>query len=89
MAEQLQRPHKLTLDHRKDLTVIGVTEVVSFDDSTAVLRTEQGTLLVHGNALQLKTLSTDGGQVVVEGTVSALVYEDTGSKGGWKRRLFG
>ena len=89
MAEQLQLPHKLILDHRKDLTVTGVTEVVSFDDSTAVLRTEQGTLLVHGSALQLKTLSTDGGQVVVEGNVSALVYENTGNKGGWKRRLFG
>lgn len=89
MAEPIQMPHKLVLNNRKDLTVTGVTEVVSFDDSTAVLRTEQGTLLVHGNALQLKTLSTDGGQVAVEGNVSALIYEDTGSRGGWKRRLFG
>ena len=89
MAEQLQPPHKLILNHRKDLTVTGVTEVISFDDSTAVLRTEQGTLLVHGTGLQLKTLSTDGGQVVVEGNVAALIYEDTGNKGGWKRRLFG
>ena len=89
MAEQFQLPHKLVLSNRKDLTVTGVTEVISFDESAAVLRTEQGTLLVHGNALQLKTLSTDGGQVAVEGNVSALIYEETGSKGGWKRRLFG
>ena len=89
MAEQIQLPHKLVLTNRRDLTVSGVTEVVSFDDSAAVLRTEQGTLLVHGNTLQLKTLSTDGGQIVVEGNVSALVYEDSGNKSGWKRRLFG
>ena len=89
MAEQIQLPHKLVLTNRRDLTITGVTEVVSFDDSAAVLRTEQGMLLVHGNALQLKTLSTDGGQVAVEGNVSALIYEDTRSKGGRKRRLFG
>ena len=89
MAEPIPLPHRLTLTNRRDLSVTGVTEVVSFDDSTAVLRTEQGILLVHGDALQLKTLSTDGGQVVVEGNVSALIYEDTGNKGGRKRRLFG
>lgn len=89
MAEPLQLPHKLILNNRKDLTVTGVTEVVSFDESATVLRTEQGILVVHGTGLQLKTLSTDGGQVAVEGAVSALIYEDTGSRGGWKRRLFG
>lgn len=89
MAEEQKLPHKLTLDERKKLTMNGVTEVVSFDDTTVVLRTGLGTLVVQGRELQLKTLSLDGGQVAVEGTVSALTYEEPRPSGGWVHRLFG
>lgn len=88
MGEE-QLPHKLTLSDRKTLTMTGVTEVVSFDDTAVVLQTALGTLLVQGQQLQLKTLSLDGGQVEVLGTVSALSYEERRATGGWKRRLFG
>ena len=81
-------PHKLLLDERRQLTVSGVTEVVSFDDSTVVLQTSLGTLIVQGRELQLKTLSLEGGQVAVDGTVTALVYEEPRT-GGWRQRLFG
>ena len=85
MEEHL--PHKLQLNERQQLTMTGVTEVVSFDETTVVLQTGLGTLMVHGQNLQLKTLSLDGGQVAVEGNVSALVYEEP-RLGGW-RRFFG
>lgn len=88
MAEQ-QMVHALRLDQRKNLTMTGVTEVVSFDDTAVVLRTELGTLTVQGQGLRLKTLSTDGGQVAVTGEVSALSYEEPRAPGGWLRRLFG
>lgn len=82
-------PHKLTLNGRQQLTMTGVTEVVSFDDSAVVLRTELGTLVVQGRELQLKTLSAEGGQVAVEGSVSSLSYEEPRAQGGWLRRLLG
>ena len=88
MAEQ-QFPHKLTLDERQQLTMTGVTEVVSFDDSAVVLRTELGTLLVQGSNLQLKTLNVDGGQVEVTGNVSAIVYEEPRQRSAWLGRLLG
>ena len=81
--------HDLTLKGRKKLTVTGVGEVVSFDETAVVLRTELGVLLVQGNGLQLKTLSVEGGQVAVEGNVSALSYEEPRASGGWLRRLLG
>ena len=82
-------PHKLQLTGREQLTMTGVTEVVSFDDSAVILRTELGTLVVQGRELQLKTLSTDGGQVAVQGNVASLVYEEPSRKGGWLNRLLG
>ena len=87
MAQELM-PHDLQLKERNRLTMTGVSEVVSFDENTVVLQTSLGTLVVQGRELQLKTLSLDGGQVAVDGTVTALTYEEPRS-GGWRQRLFG
>ena len=83
--EQEHLPHKLQLVERQQLTMTGVTEVVSFDDTTVVLQTSLGTLVVQGQELQLKNLSLEGGQVSVSGTVSALIYEEPRQGGGWGR----
>ena len=79
-------PHKLQLNKRKKLTMTGVTEVVSFDETAVVLQTSLGLLIVQGQQLQLKNLSLEGGQVAVEGDINALSYEEP-RQGGW-RRLF-
>lgn len=89
MAEQKVFPHRLSLNERKDLTVTGVTEVVSFDEEAVILKTSLGTLNVHGQQLQLKTLSTNGGQVEISGTIDAMIYQQNKPEGGWLRRLFG
>ncbi len=60
MAEELTLPHKLNLTQRKNLTMTGVTEVVSFDETAVVLKTGLGQLTVHGQGLQLKNLSLEG-----------------------------
>ena len=86
MAEQM--PHDLALKGRQKLTVTGVSEVVSFDETAVVLQTGMGILMVHGQGLQLRELSVEGGQTCVEGSVSALVYEEP-RQGGWLRRLMG
>ena len=85
MDEQL--PHSLTLEERSRLTMTGVTEVVRFEDTAVVLRTCLGTLIVQGQQLQLKTLALEGGQVEVNGKVSALVYEQNRQGGSWLERL--
>ena len=85
--QHIQLPHKLTLSERKNLTMNGVTEVVSFDDRAVVLRTDLGVLTVHGQNLQLKNLSLDGGQVAVDGNVAALIYEEPRQERGWLGRL--
>lgn len=88
MAEE-HLPHRLQLNERRQLTMTGVTEVVSFEDTAVVLQTSLGTLIVQGRELQLKTLSLEGGQVAVDGSVSSLTYEEPRAAGGWRHRLFG
>lgn len=84
--EETHLPHKLQLNERRQLTMNGVTEVVSFDEGSVVLQTSLGTLIVQGQQLQLKTLSLEGGQVAVDGSISALIYEEP-RPSGWRRLL--
>ena len=85
--EELKLPHKLVLNERKNLTMTGVTEVVSFDDTSVVLRTALGTLEIQGQQLVLKTLSIDGGQVAVDGHICAMYYEEPRPASGFWSRL--
>lgn len=87
MADKLENPHKMTLNDRKSLTMTGVTEVLSFDENAIALRTDLGILQIHGSALQLKALSQENGSMMVEGTVSALVYEQPRQGGFWRRLI--
>ena len=80
-------PHKLQLNERRNLTMTGVSEVVSFEETAVVLQTSLGLLIVQGQGLQLKTLSPDGGQVAVDGNISALVYREQRTDSFWRRLL--
>ena len=84
-----QPTQKLSLLDRKKLSLTGVEEVISFDDSAVVLSTCLGILTVQGQELHLKSLSLEGGQAEVDGSISSLAYEEKGAVGGWLRRLFG
>lgn len=87
--EQNLQPHKVTLSERKKLTVTGVSEVVSFDETMVHMETAQGSLMVHGRELRLKNLSPEGGQLELTGTVEALVYGEPRRRGGLLGRVFG
>ena len=84
-SDNLQLPHKLTLNERKSLTMTGVTEVISFDENTVILRTVLGALEIQGENLKLKTLSLDGGQVAVDGTIFSFIYDEPQTGGFWSR----
>ena len=80
----LELPHRLVVENRSRLSLTGVTEVESFDENTAVLCTNRGTLVIHGKQLHLGMLSLDGGQVAVDGVVTSLVYEEPRQTGRWR-----
>ena len=87
-GETIKLPHKLTLNERSKLTLTGVTEVVSFDETAVALHTALGILEVQGQELKLKSLSLDGGQMEVSGHICGLFYEEPKASGGLWSRLF-
>ena len=88
--KKTELPHGLTLQDRRRLTVSGVEDVESFDESAVVLQTAGGMLILRGSALHIDKLSIEGGELLVTGRIDRLVYEDnTAGRGGFFSRLFG
>ena len=80
--------HQLVLVDREEMTIDGVLNLGSFDDREILMETEQGILQVKGEALNIKQLNLDKGNIVVEGTVKSIVYDDEPkSKKGLLERL--
>ena len=88
MAEQQELPHDLKLVGREKLTLSGITEVISFDDTAVSMRTPLGRLTVLGQQLQLRSLTPDGGNVTIRGQIDSISYEQPGNSGGWLSRFF-
>ena len=83
--------HRLELTGREQMTITGVEDVERFDESSIVMTTTAGVLVIMGEDLHIGKLSLDGGELHVDGRVDSLAYEDGGreSGGGFLRRLFG
>ena len=84
--------HRILLEERARLLVSGVEEVERFDEESIRLTTVAGELEIQGEGLHIEQLSLDGGDLRVEGAVTALIYQgDSGSErgGGLFSRLFG
>ena len=81
--------HHVILEGRESLSVSGVEEVESFDETTIVMSTSKGSLVVRGEDLHIEKLSLDGGDLLVEGTVDSLTYEEEEPRqGSFLGRLF-
>ena len=91
MAYEAVRPeHQLVLEQRERLMISGVEEVARFDEETIVLTTTMGELEIQGEGLHIEKLSLEGGELHVDGNVSALIYTAEGrEEPGFLRRLLG
>lgn len=73
------RAHKLTMVNRKNSTLTGVNDVLSFDIHEILLETEQGMLMIKGDDLHVSRLTLDKGEVDVEGKIDSFTYSDVTS----------
>ena len=75
-------PHTLYIDDRARLTLTGVTDVGSFNETSVNVTTPLGELTVTGENLQVTKLSLETGEVVVEGKIGAAAYTEGRRKPG-------
>ena len=79
-------PHQLILQDRNRLEFSGITEVVSFDDTSVHCVTSLGRLSIVGSDFHLHRLDLEGTALSVEGRIDSLNYTDL-RKGGLLGRL--
>lgn len=82
------RPHMLTLENRKLLSLSGVLDVQGFDEETVNIVTTMGVLIVKGNSLHISKLSLETSEVTIDGEISSMHYLAGSEKKGFMARIF-
>ena len=75
-------PHSLLAVNREAITVKGVLDVISFDESMVLLVTNCGNLALEGSELHITTLDTQNALVEVTGRLSGVLYDDRDAESG-------
>ena len=83
-----KRPHSITMEERRKLSISGVLNVESFDEREIIMETSEGNLIIRGEDLSISKLSVDNGAVNVQGKITDLQYEEPVVRQGFRARLF-
>lgn len=70
------RTHKVMMTNRRNCTINGVNEVLSFDIHEILLETEQGMLMIKGDDLHVSRLTLEKGEVDIDGKIDSFTYSD-------------
>jgi len=83
MADEKRRDmrHTVVLEKREYASVTGVLDVISFDEESVICETEMGTLIIKGEDLHVVKINLEDGDLMVEGNITGLDYEESGSFG--------
>lgn len=82
------RPHTLTLDNRRILSLNGILDVQGFDEETVNAVTTMGILIIKGKSLHISKLSLETSEVVIDGEISSMHYLAGSEKKGLMARIF-
>ena len=70
------RSHTVHIENRELMSISGVKYVSSFNEAEVSLLTDGGALIVEGDGLHITKLNLEEGQIVIEGQIAALEYDD-------------
>ena len=73
--------HQVTIRDRKSVTLTGIEDVISFDETAVVLSTVEGTLAIEGEGLHILQMNVDSKEFCIEGKICALSYLDRRPRG--------
>lgn len=68
--------HNLIIENRSSLTATGIRRVVSYDEFSATVLTDLGTLVIGGKNLKVSELSCHSGELKVGGEIEYIQYEE-------------
>ena len=80
----------ILMEDRNRISVSGVEDVDTFDESGFIAITTAGALVVKGADLHISKLNVDTGELVVDGEFDSCVFNNSygGKAGGFLARIF-
>ena len=88
MTETSKKTGNIIIENRAKMTAGGIRDVESFSTERIVLITDSHLLTVTGKGMKVKKLSTETGEIFIEGEISGCVYsEGRGIKEGFLKRV--
>ncbi len=76
---------EINISDRSRLTLTGVENVESFDDTTIILKSNFGMIAIDGEELHISALSSQSGELYVEGKIGGVVFFEPRPEGRTKR----
>ena len=70
--------HKMIIEQRENVSISGVTDVISFDEEQVICDTDLGVLILRGENLHVNNLNLDSGSLEIFGQIVGISYEDQG-----------
>lgn len=82
--------HNVIMENREKVVITGIIDIHSFDDELVLTETEMGILTIKGKDLKMNKLNLDNTELVVEGQIGMLQYNEVDSmkKGGVFNKIF-
>ena len=74
-------PHNIIMENRSKISISGVENAESYNESEVVLHTSKGILIIRGDCLNLSKLNLDSGEITVYGHIAVLEYVEPKKSG--------
>ena len=76
MTETSKKIGNIIIENRAKMTAGGIIDVESFSTEKIVLITEKHLLTVTGKGMKVKKLSTETGEISIEGEIYGCIYTE-------------
>ena len=88
MNESFEKNHSVRIENRKTLEMSGVSEVNAFNEEEISASTEAGEIVIKGSELHVEALNLENGTLKINGSITALIYNEKTPVKGLFRRAF-
>ena len=86
LSNTTQKEQSVHLINRKTLSMSGVTDVISFDETFVVLSCQDTVMSIEGQGMRVVRMDVGSSEMVIEGKITAICYTDKRVK---RNGLFG
>ena len=75
-STQIKPKHDISILSREKMSITGIKEILSFDDTAVNLKTVCGDMCIEGAALHITVLNIEKGEIEMNGKINSVYYYD-------------